>query len=129
MLHSEYGPFKELEKKVKSGHFGRKSGQGFYDWSQGRPSIDLSRKTDQVTVDDLKFVKLNEATKLIEAGIASAKDIDLAMVLGTGDQVGPIAACQDVAVDIILSRLQRIAQKYKKEILKPTQLLIGGHIH
>lgn len=122
-LHPDYAPFKKLTEKVKAGHLGRKTGQGFYDWSQGRPKIDLSRKTDRVTPDDILFIKLNEAMKLLEEGVATAEDIDLAMVLGTGDRVGPFTACKDKDKEVIISRLTEIAELYKKEVLRPTARL------
>lgn len=129
VLDAEYGPFATLEKLVKAGHLGKKTGQGFYDWSQGRPSIDLSQKTDVITFRDIQFVKLNEATKLMEQGVSNARDIDRAMVLGTGDRVGPVEACMDVAPDVITTRLDELASRYQKHILQPTNLLrTGGYL-
>jgi enoyl-CoA hydratase/3-hydroxyacyl-CoA dehydrogenase len=126
VLDPEYGPFEALEKLVKAGHLGKKTGQGFYDWSNGRPAIDLSKKTDVISFRDIQFVKLNEATKLIEQGVSNAKDIDRAMVLGTGDRVGPIEACKDVPPEEIAERLDELASRYRKAILQPTALLRSG---
>jgi enoyl-CoA hydratase/3-hydroxyacyl-CoA dehydrogenase len=124
-LHPEYGPFRELEKRVKEGNLGRKTGRGFYDWTQGKPEIDLAKKTDKISVDDIKYIKYNEALKLIEEGVASSKDIDLAMVLGTGDKVGPVEACKDADASVIAARLTEIAETYRKSILSPSASLLG----
>jgi enoyl-CoA hydratase/3-hydroxyacyl-CoA dehydrogenase len=122
-LGPEYGPHQKLEEKVKAGDFGKKTGKGFYDWSNGRPEIDKAKKTDKISVNDLTFVKLNEAAKLIEDGVAAPKDIDLAMKLGTGDKEGPIEACKGFEGRTIVERLEELAETYHKEILKPTRLL------
>jgi len=122
-LHPDFGPFKSLEEKIKNGELGKKTGKGFYDWSQGRPTIDLTKNTDQIDRYDIQYIKLNEGCKLIEEGIATAKDIDTAMVLGTSDKKGPFETCKDFNADIIINRLNHLADKYNKEIFRPTKLL------
>jgi enoyl-CoA hydratase/3-hydroxyacyl-CoA dehydrogenase len=122
-LGPEYGPNRLLEEKVESGNLGKKTGKGFYDWTIGRPVIDLSKKTDKIKIDDLVLVKLNEAAKLIEDGVATPKDIDLAMRLGTGDKKGPIEACRDLTQEEIINRLDYLVNTYQKEILRPTRLI------
>ncbi|MFB6216316.1 MAG: 3-hydroxyacyl-CoA dehydrogenase family protein, partial [Candidatus Aenigmatarchaeota archaeon] len=46
-LSEEYEPPEVLRNMVESEDLGKKSGQGFYDWSEGRPDIDTSKSTDK----------------------------------------------------------------------------------
>ncbi|MEH7235885.1 3-hydroxyacyl-CoA dehydrogenase [Bacillus sp. JJ1562] len=123
ILHEEFGPYRLLEEKINNKEFGKKTGKGFYNWMNGRPKIDVDDRTDIFEFNDLAYIKLNEATKLIENGISSAEDIDIAMELGTGDKVGPIKASRQFNQDEIVNKLDFISQKYEKEVLKPTKFL------
>jgi len=125
-LHPEFEPYKLLSEKVHNGKFGKKSGEGFYDWNQGRPAIDVNHRTDILEMIDLDIIKYNEATKLIDEGISTAEDIDLAMELGTGDEKGPIKVCSKIDPKKIIKRLDYISRKYGKEVLKPTDFIKKG---
>ncbi|PWA11199.1 3-hydroxybutyryl-CoA dehydrogenase [Pueribacillus theae] len=123
VLHPNYAPSRLLTEKVDKGDLGKKTGKGFYDWSNGRPSIDLNKKTDKIELNDILFVKLNEAAKLVEEGVATPKDIDLAMVLGTGDTVGPIESSRGFALSFITKRLESLSEELNKTVLKPAGIL------
>lgn len=122
-LHPEYGPNQMLLDKINANHLGRKKGKGFYDWTNGRPVIDLNKRTDKIKIEDIEFVKFNEAAKLIEEGVSTPKDIDKAMKLGTGYEEGPIAFVKRYNINDVISRLEQLASEYKREVLKPAQIL------
>lgn len=123
-LHTDYKPNELIVKKVEAGELGRKTGRGFYDWSNGRPEIDLTKRTDKISIADIEFVKFNEAAKLISEGVASAKDIDLAMVLGTGYKKGPISFVKNYDLEEVIERLKTLSEQLNRDILKPAQILI-----
>ncbi|MFC5589790.1 3-hydroxyacyl-CoA dehydrogenase NAD-binding domain-containing protein [Sporosarcina soli] len=123
VLHQDYIPYKKLTEKVNSGELGKKAGKGFYDWSVGRPNIDVDKKTDKIKMSDIDLVKLNEAAKLIEEGVATPKDIDLAMVLGTGDKVGPIEKNKGIQLEDAINRLATLAKELNKQVLEPAKIL------
>ncbi len=125
-VHPDFTPAKAVEEKVKAGLLGKKTGRGFYDWSQGRPSIDLSKATDKVDPMDLLAVQINEATKLLEMGVCSPEDIDKAMVNGTGNPVGPMTVAKSQEPQALSARLQSLAQRFQKEIFKPTRTITEG---
>ncbi|MEJ5376232.1 MAG: 3-hydroxyacyl-CoA dehydrogenase family protein [bacterium] len=125
-VHPDFTPAKAVEEKVKAGLLGKKTGRGFYDWSQGRPSIDLSKATDKVDPMDLLAVQINEATKLLEMGVCSPEDIDKAMVNGTGNPVGPMTVAKSQEPQALTARLERLAQRFQKEIFKPTRTITEG---
>ncbi len=124
MLHPEYRPSEALAAKVNANELGRKTGKGFYDWSKGKPNIDLNKRTDALNIEDIEFVKFNEAAKLVEEEVAEPQDIDKAMVLGTGYKEGPIAYVrQRFHVEEAIRRLEKWSKQLELEILQPAKIL------
>lgn len=123
-LHPEYEPYQSLVDKVQLKQFGKKTGKGFYDWSNGRPVVDVNKRTTAITIDDIEFVKFNEAAKLVEEGVSNVKDINLAMTLANGEPEGPFQIAQRYELNEVINRLEYLSEKLGKEILRPTSLLL-----
>ena len=125
-LHPDYKPCRTLEKMMQEGRIGRKAGKGFYDWSDGRPDIDLAKSTDKLDPMDITAVQINEATKLIEMGVCSGKDIDKAFTNGTGNNIGPMTIAKNQDPSKLTKRLERLAEISRKEIFRPTRMIREG---
>ena len=125
-VHRDFTPGTTLDSLVKAGKLGKKTGQGFFDWSAGRPQIDPSKATGKVDPMDLLAVQINEATKLIEMGVCSAEDVDKAIVNGTGNAIGPMTVAKSQEPSALTQRLERLAAQFKKEIFKPTKTILEG---
>ncbi len=129
VLSPEYKPSQVLIDLMKAGHLGKKTGKGLYDWSQGRPQIDLSKATREFDVYHLTSLQVNEATKILEEGICDdPKEIDLAMANGGGSALGPFAIAQSIGYDVLNARLDDLYNKFKLEIFKPTKTMREGKI-
>jgi 3-hydroxyacyl-CoA dehydrogenase/enoyl-CoA hydratase/3-hydroxybutyryl-CoA epimerase len=94
-----------FEKMIAAGHLGKKSGQGFYRYENGReipPPIHHRLPSHECIQSKLALLLSQEAMKCLKEGIArSADDIDLAMVLGTGYppfRGGPITFARDSGI-------------------------------
>lgn len=94
-----------FEKMIASGHLGKKSGQGFYRYENGReipPPTHNRLPSHECIQSKLALLLSQEAMKCLKEGIArSADDIDLAMVLGTGYppfRGGPITFARDTGI-------------------------------
>lgn len=122
-LHPEYRASEMLLEKINANELGRKTGKGFYDWSQGKPDIDINKRTDVIKIEDIEFVKFNEAAKLVQEGVAEPQDIDKAMVLGTGYKEGPITYVKQFNINDVIQRLEALSKQFELEILKPAQIL------
>ncbi len=94
-----------LDKMVAAGHLGKKTGQGFYRYENGKEIVptthsDLPRHESIQT--NLALLISQEAMRCLKEGIArNADDIDLAMVLGTGYppfRGGPITFARDTGI-------------------------------
>ena len=129
VLSPEYKPSAPLTALVKAGTLGKKTGRGIYDWSQGRPVIDLSKATKEFDLNHMIALQVNEATKLLEEGVADdPKEIDLAMANGGGSPFGPFALAQSIGYPILLGKLEELYAKFKLEIFKPTKTMREGNI-
>jgi len=49
---------------VKEGRLGAKTGKGWYDWSAGRPQIDLNKATDKIDPLDFATTRIGVTTGL-----------------------------------------------------------------
>ena len=125
-VHPDFTPGRILTEKIDAGELGKKTGKGLFDWSAGRPEIDLSKSTESFDPLDLMAVNVNEATKIVEMGVCSLEDVDTAVVNATGSPTGIVAVARDLAPRELSSRLERLAKKFNKEIFKPSRTIIEG---
>ena len=129
VLSADYKPSAAMSEYIKSGNLGKKTGKGFYDWSQGRPAIDLSKATKEYDINHLIALQVNEATKLIEEGVCTdPAQIDLAMANGGGSPFGPFALAKGIGYDVLNAKLEDLYNKFRLEIFKPTKLMKEGKI-
>ena len=129
VLSKEYQPSEAMMSYLKSGHLGKKTGKGFYDWSKGRPTIDLGKATKEFDINQLIALQVNEATKLLEEGVADdPKEIDLAMANGGGSPFGPFALAQGIGYPELVYKLNELYKKFQLDIFKPTKTLQEGKI-
>jgi enoyl-CoA hydratase / 3-hydroxyacyl-CoA dehydrogenase len=129
VLSLDYKPSAAMSAYIKSGNLGKKTGKGFYDWSQGKPAIDLSKATREYDINHLIALQVNEATKLIEEGVCTdPKEIDLAMANGGGSPFGPFALAKGIGYDVLNAKLEELYKNFKLEIFKPTRLMKEGKV-
>jgi enoyl-CoA hydratase/3-hydroxyacyl-CoA dehydrogenase len=128
ILYPDYAPAKAFETLVKDGHLGMKTGKGVYDWSRGRPKIDLSKSTDKLDPIDLMSVEINEGIKLVEEGVCTPKDVDIAMKYGYSRAKGPFEMAEDIPHDLLKDRLEKLAHKFNKKIFEPTETIKDGRL-
>lgn len=66
---------------------------------------------------------INEAIMVYQEGIASAKDIDAAMVLGSNQPLGPLALADLIGLDTVLAILQSLYDGFNDSKYRPATLL------
>ncbi|MCW5799478.1 MAG: putative 3-hydroxybutyryl-CoA epimerase [Nitrospira sp.] len=132
ILHRSYGPRMApaplLEAFVKAGRIGIKTGKGFYDYGAvDKDGLDqhLARLRAQVWQltgrQQMKwsrlrplFAMVNEAVIALQEGVASARDIDLAMAAGTGfpsEKSGPLHLADHIGIDHVLQELEELQER------------------
>jgi enoyl-CoA hydratase / 3-hydroxyacyl-CoA dehydrogenase len=125
-IHEDFRAGATLAAKVKAHELGKKTGKGLYDWSAGRPEIDVDKATDKLDPMDLVAVNANEATKIIAEGACALEDVDTAIINATGSPFGPMALVQGIEPEVLARRLEGLAAEFDKEIFKPTQMIKDG---
>ncbi|MEO7148619.1 MAG: 3-hydroxyacyl-CoA dehydrogenase family protein, partial [Rhodanobacteraceae bacterium] len=121
----ELGPFLGLdlpigiEAKVQAGKRGKKDGEGFYVWKDGKPvkpAIDADYRAPEDLQDRLILPMLNEAVAcLVERVVDDADLLDAGVIFGTGFapfRGGPIQHIRDAGADTLRAKLEALAQRY-----------------
>lgn len=128
ILHDSFGPRMApaalLEEMVKAGRLGPKSGSGFfaYDDRAGDPLPQVVAAIQKRTgirgtacsPSRLLMPMVNEAVICLQEGVATAADIDMAMMAGTGfpqDKGGPLHYADQVGLDVVLGDLDRFTRE------------------
>jgi len=128
-LSRDYAPPSWLKAKIDAGTLGKKTGKGIFDWSKGRPEIDLSKAKEDFDPAVLIALQVNEATKLLEAGVVKSPDeIDKAMVNGGGSVIGPFQLAKGIGYDKLAKICEDLAQKFGVKVFEPTETLKKGNI-
>jgi enoyl-CoA hydratase/3-hydroxyacyl-CoA dehydrogenase len=128
-LSRDYAPPSWLKAKIDAGELGKKTGKGIFDWSKGRPEIDLTKAKEDFDPAALIALQVNEATKLLEAGVVkSADEIDKAMVNGGGSVVGPFQMAKGIGYDKLAKICEDLAKEFNVKEFKPTETLKKGNI-
>lgn len=131
ILHRSYGPRMApaplLEALVKAGRTGVKAGHGFYEYGNEDERAGTQRLEDLVqqlrqlsgshrrdwTRARPLLAMVNEAVIALQEGVASARDIDLAVVAGTGfpnDKGGPLHLADLLGIDQVLRQLEEFTE-------------------
>jgi 3-hydroxyacyl-CoA dehydrogenase/enoyl-CoA hydratase/3-hydroxybutyryl-CoA epimerase len=113
------GPVPEkLVAMVEDGKLGRKSGQGFYEWVDGKaqkPAADGAKVPDDIE-DRLILPFVNEAVACLADGVVSEADLlDAGVIFGTGFapfRGGPIHYARERGVDQVTARLEALAERH-----------------
>ena len=117
-LHRESPDLTRLQELVSARKFGRKSGEGFYVWSDGKavkPAIaGIAASPD--LIDRLLLALLNECAACFREGLVEDADlIDAAVIFGSGFapfRGGPLHYARTRGVTAIVARLHELTVQY-----------------
>jgi len=91
-ISPEFAPGKTLTNLLKKGNLGRKTGEGIYEWVEGKPNRKTNEKAGLFNPEQYLAIQLNEGCRLLEEKIVSGyKIIDDTMLAGM-DMPGPFGA-------------------------------------
>lgn len=122
-IHPEFKSPKWVNELITAGKLGKKTNHGIYDWSSGRPFIDLDDTTEKFDAKDIVLVQVNEAAKLIEQGVVEYPgDIDLAIQNATGNVSGIFWLLKDDR-EYLINRLNFLANEMGIDTFRPIDFL------
>jgi 3-hydroxyacyl-CoA dehydrogenase/enoyl-CoA hydratase/3-hydroxybutyryl-CoA epimerase len=104
-------PLTRIDALIAAGHLGRKSGQGFYVWRDGKPQRTVAGRAPDDLQDRLILALVNEARACLREGLVADADlVDAGLIFGAGFapfRGGPLCWAAQSGEAAIVARLQR----------------------
>jgi 3-hydroxyacyl-CoA dehydrogenase/enoyl-CoA hydratase/3-hydroxybutyryl-CoA epimerase len=127
-LHAQYGERMQaatmFEKLYQAGRYGEKVGAGFYGYGDNtdEPVKEIvkefsgGQKLTEFTPERLMYQLINEAAYAVQENIADVRDIDMAMIAGSGmtvagDRIGPLGLADKLGLDVVVAGLEDFEKK------------------
>ncbi len=108
-----------MEAMLEAGKRGKKDGQGFYTWTDGKaqkPEVDSSYTPPDDIEERMILPMVNEAVACLADGVVEDPDLlDAGVIFGTGFapfRGGPIQYIRETGADVLHERLQELAQRH-----------------
>ena len=120
-----YKPSFTQKRHSEAGWYGRKSGRGYYDYSEGAsmPEPNKDASLGQGILDRILVMLINEAIDAVFLNIASPKDVDLAMTKGVNYPKGLLTWANEIGLTTVLERLENLQNEYGEDRYRPSVLL------
>lgn len=120
-----YKPAFTQKRFAEAGYLGRKSGKGYYDYSEGalKPDPLEDNELAQKIFDRVLVMLINEAADALFWNIASAKDIDNAMTKGVNYPKGLLAWADEKGIDWCVEKMDELYNGYHEDRYRCSPLL------
>lgn len=90
----------------------------------GKTCVVVNRDVAGFVTTRLIVALTNEAAKLVEGGVATAEDVDVACRLGFGHALGPLATMDLTGIDILVNAARNIYADTQDEKFVPPEALL-----
>jgi len=119
-----YKPSFTQKRLMEAGYLGRKSGKGYYDYTNEiSKEINQNRKLAKTIVLRVLSMLINEAADALFLKIASKEDIDLAMIKGVNYPKGLLKWADEIGIPNILKILEDLYKNYCEDRYRPSPIL------
>ena len=125
-------------KLVEAGWLGRKSGCGFYNYNEENEATDVPGQLDpnvQIEISErIISMLINEAADAVYLGIASAEDVDTAMLKGVNYPKGLLVWAEEMGLQKVVHIIDALRDTYGETRYRCSPLLRklaaeGGKFH
>jgi len=120
-----YKPSFSQKRLLEAGWLGRKTGRGFYNYSEGTimPEAEKDIVKGTQVFERILVMLINEAVEALHLNVATAQDLDLAMTKGVNYPKGLLAWCEEMSAQKVLSVLDRLYADYGEDRYRASVLL------
>jgi 3-hydroxybutyryl-CoA dehydrogenase len=120
-----YKPSLTQKRFSEAGYLGRKSGKGYYDYSEGveDPEPDTSSDKQQKIFNRILVMLINEAADALFLNVASAEDIDNAMTKGVNYPKGLLKWANELGIDWCVMQMDALYDRYREDRYRCSPLL------
>lgn len=126
-----YKPSFTQKRFSEAGYLGRKSGKGYYDYSEnGQMSVrnETKKNSEEININEIIFERIlvmlvNEAADALFWNIASAEDIDNAMTKGVNYPKGLLAWADEKGIDWCVKKMDELYDQYHEDRYRCSPLL------
>jgi len=105
--------------------FGRKTGRGYYNYAEGAamPKPVEVEELGKAIFYRVISMLINEAVDALHLGLATPKDLDLAMTKGVNYPKGLLKWADEIGLQIVLNILSGLYEEYQEDRYRPSVLL------
>ncbi len=120
-----FKPSLTQKRLLEANFLGKKAGRGFYDYREGSTNIEPKKNEElaRYIVNRILCMLINEACDATYLGIASAKDIDLAMTKGVNYPKGLLKWADEIGLKNVLDTLNTLYEDYQEDRYRACLLL------
>ena len=120
-----FKPSLTQKRLFEAKYFGKKSGKGYYDYSEGAkiPEPDKNDTIGMKIFFRVLVMLINEAADTIYLGVASRDDIDKAMTKGVNYPKGLLKWADEISVAAVCEKLDELYMEYGEDRYRPCVLL------
>jgi 3-hydroxybutyryl-CoA dehydrogenase len=119
----KFKPSFTQKRLLEAGYLGRKSGRGFYNYSQELPQPVEDVQLAKAIFDRVIVMLINEAADTLFLNIASANDIDNAMTKGVNYPKGLLAWADELSIDWCVNQLDSLYHEYHEDRYRCSPIL------
>ena len=121
-----YKPSPTQKKMMDEGLLGRKSGEGYFDYSESavNPEPQKNEKLGRKIFSRILAMLINAAADALNTSIATRDDIDTAMTTGVNYPKGLLKWADEIGIENVLKQLQELQSNYSNDRYQPSPLLI-----
>lgn len=120
-----YKPSFTQKRHSEAGYFGRKSGRGYFDYSENAVAVEPNK--DEVLgkkiLNRILVMLINEAADALFLNVATKEDIDLAMTKGVNYPKGLLQWADEFGIENVLNELKELFEEYGEDRYRPSPLL------
>jgi len=120
-----YKPSITQKRLFEAKRFGKKTGQGYYNYS-GSEALPVPKKNNELGNDiflRILCMLINEATEALHLKIATREDIDQAMTKGVNYPKGLLKWADEIGLGLVYKLVSHLHQEYGEDRYRPSILL------